>query len=158
VVRLGDHSNREKEDGELERGVDQVVLHPKYSNRNYDNDLALVRLDSPVSFSRWLQWSFRIDKETRFILPICLPRPGLRVQGRRGYVTGWGRTYDGGPRPELLNQVGQAGLAPRQVEVPILTNTECNSLFKLAAVKEHVEEDIWVSKSGSRQEGKVSQI
>ena len=41
----------------------------------------------------------------RYILPICLPRPGLSVQGRRGYVTGWGRTYDGGPYPILLNQV-----------------------------------------------------
>ena len=31
-----------------------------------------------------------------------------------------------------------------KVEVPLLSNSECNSLFKLAALEDRVEEDIWV--------------
>ena len=95
----------------------------------------------------------------RFILPICLPRPGLSVQGRRGYVTGWGRTYDGGPFPILLNQVTDGTEENKsmtdfmKVEVPLLSNSECNSLFKLAAVQDRVEEDIWVC-AGYREGGK----
>jgi len=121
LVVLGDHDNTQPEEGEVARGVDRVLLHPKYSPSTLANDLALLRLDLPVTFSR-------------YILPICLPSPGLSVSGRRGHVTGWGSTWQGGPRPHTLNQV----------EVPLLSTSECNSLFKLAAVEDRVEEDIWV--------------
>ena len=40
-----------------------------------------------------------------------------------------------------------------QVEVPLLSNSECNSLFKLAALEDRVEEDIWVC-AGYREGGK----
>ena len=40
------------------------------------------------------------------------------------------------------------------MEVPLLSNTECNSLFKLAALEDRVEEDIWVC-AGYREGGKV---
>ena len=40
-----------------------------------------------------------------------------------------------------------------QVDVPILSNSECNNLFKLAALDEHVSEDIWVC-AGYREGGK----
>ena len=36
----------------------------------------------------------------------------------------------------------------------MLSNTECNSLFKLAALEDRVEEDIWVC-AGYREGGKV---
>lgn len=132
IVLLGDFSNKEEvvDDGQMQRGVGQVLIHPMYLNKNYDNDLALLKLDQPVFF-------------TRFILPICLPGKDLRIIGKRGYVTGWGRIYDGGPEPSLLNEV----------DVPILSNSECNSLFKLAALDEHVSEDIWVC-AGYREGGK----
>ena len=35
-----------------------------------------------------------------------------------------------------------------------MSNTECNSLFKLAALEDRVEEDIWVC-AGYREGGKV---
>ena len=40
-----------------------------------------------------------------------------------------------------------------QVEVPLLSNSECNSLFKMAALEDRVEEDIWVC-AGYREGGK----
>ena len=52
LVVLGDHNNEEEDEGEEQRLVDQVVLHPKYSHSNYNNDLALLRLQRPVAFTK----------------------------------------------------------------------------------------------------------
>ena len=77
VVVLGDHNNEEEDEGEEQRLVDQVVLHisrspflfcfffclitspnlqvvlhPKYTHANYNNDLALLRLQRPVTFTK----------------------------------------------------------------------------------------------------------
>lgn len=132
VVVLGDYSNKAEDvdAGQIMRDVEEIRIHPQYLNKNYDNDLALLRLNTPVVYSK-------------YILPICLPTKDLQIIGKRGYVTGWGRIYDGGPEPSLLNQV----------DVPILSNSECNNLFKLAALDEHVSEDIWVC-AGYREGGK----
>jgi len=131
-VVLGDYSNKQEDvdAGQIMRDVAEIRIHPAYLNKNYDNDLALLRLDTPVVYSK-------------YIIPICLPTKDLQIIGKRGYVTGWGRIYDGGPEPSLLNQV----------DVPILSNSECNNLFKLAALDEHVSEDIWVC-AGYREGGK----
>ena len=40
-----------------------------------------------------------------------------------------------------------------QVDVPVLSNSECNNMFKLAALDEHVSEEIWVC-AGYRDGGK----
>jgi len=132
VVVLGDYDNRQEkvDPGQIIKAVSEVRIHPAYLNRNYDNDLALLRLDTPVAF-------------TKYILPICLPDKDLKITGKKGYISGWGKTFEDGPSPELLNQV----------DVPILSNSECNNMFKLAALDEHVSEDIWVC-AGYREGGK----
>ena len=40
-----------------------------------------------------------------------------------------------------------------QVDVPLLNTSDCNNLFKLAALDEHVSDDIWVC-AGYREGGK----
>lgn len=40
-----------------------------------------------------------------------------------------------------------------QVDVPVLSNSECNALFKQAGLDEHVSDDIWVC-AGYREGGK----
>ena len=52
MLVLGDHDNTGPESGEQERGVDRVIIHPKYRHSTLDNDLALLRLDRPVSFTK----------------------------------------------------------------------------------------------------------
>ena len=39
------------------------------------------------------------------------------------------------------------------MDVPVLSNSECNNMFKLAALDEHVSEEIWVC-AGYRDGGK----
>ena len=59
VVVLGDHNNRDKvkEEGEEEREVARIVIHPLYQHNNYNNDIALLRLNKPVSYSRYRETS-----------------------------------------------------------------------------------------------------
>ena len=55
VLVLGDFNNRGEaaEEGEERRGLREGVIHPEYRHSNYDNDIALLQLDSPVTFNKW---------------------------------------------------------------------------------------------------------
>ena len=55
MLVLGDFNNRGEavEEGEERRGLREVVIHPEYRHSNYDNDIALLQLDSPVTFNKW---------------------------------------------------------------------------------------------------------
>uniref|UniRef100_A0A671YH88 Peptidase S1 domain-containing protein n=1 Tax=Sparus aurata TaxID=8175 RepID=A0A671YH88_SPAAU len=44
---------------EVSRTLSQIIIHPDYNNTLFNNDIALMRLSSPVSF-------------TNFIRPVCL--------------------------------------------------------------------------------------
>ncbi|XP_049604100.1 vitamin K-dependent protein C [Syngnathus scovelli] len=82
-VRLGDYERFRDEGTEVMLKVSKTIPHPNYDSTTVDNDIALLRLESPAPFSD-------------FILPACLPSRGLaeRVLHRNGtqtVVTGWGR-------------------------------------------------------------------
>ncbi|XP_030066669.1 serine protease 27-like [Microcaecilia unicolor] len=65
----------------------QVIINPSYRNEGSSGDIALVELETPVSF-------------TSYILPICLPgSPVLFFPEMRCWVTGWGHVQDGVPLP-----------------------------------------------------------
>ena len=74
-------------------------------------------------------------------------------------MTGWGRIYEGGPKPSKLIEVQKVRIGLRfltvlvQVDVPVISNSECNNLFKKAGLDEHVSDDIWVC-AGYREGGK----
>ena len=48
---LGEH-DLTKADGEKKVRVCSTTLHPRYNRKRIDNDFAILRLCSPVSFSR----------------------------------------------------------------------------------------------------------
>ena len=56
VVLLGDYNNKNDDidDGQIMRDIKQVLIHPAYRHQNYDNDLALLRLESPVVYSKYV--------------------------------------------------------------------------------------------------------
>ena len=89
-----------------------------------------------------------------------MPPPNLNLTGKTAFVTGWGRIYEGGPQPDNLIEVRSSSVCDLtdsgplvQVDVPVLSNSECNNMFKLAALDEHVSEEIWVC-AGYRDGGK----
>ncbi|XP_062405281.1 haptoglobin [Sardina pilchardus] len=74
-------TNRANADASTEAAVDKVFLHPGFQNTSdWDNDLALIRLKSPVTFSQ-------------SVMPIPLPERGDDLEetpGTLGLVAGWG--------------------------------------------------------------------
>lgn len=70
--------------GELEskrsvtKNVRRVIVNHGYDPATFENDLALLELESPVKFDE-------------HIVPICMPEDGIDFTGRMATVTGWGR-------------------------------------------------------------------
>lgn len=64
---------------EVSRTVSQVIPHPDYSNTTFNNDVALMRLSTPVTF-------------TDYIRPICLASNSSQFYNSTlCWATGWGR-------------------------------------------------------------------
>lgn len=88
-VRLLEHDRKMSHMQKIDRKVAEVITHPKYNARNYDNDIAIIKLDEPVEFNEVLH-------------PVCMPTPGRSFKGENGIVTGWGALKVGGPTSDTL--------------------------------------------------------
>jgi Trypsin. len=103
----------------VERGVGRKVVHPKYNFFTYEYDLALVRLDSPLTFAP-------------HIAPICLPASDDLLIGENATVTGWGRLSEGGTLPSILQEVRPSTCSElRELWLTTLgqNQVECNEGF-----------------------------
>jgi secreted trypsin-like serine protease len=81
--------------------VAAIHTHPKYNESTMDHDFALLRLQSPVTQGKVIEWA----KEQTQV-----------SEGTNTCVTGWGATFEGGPGSiDLLG-----------AEVPIVSNEVCN--------------------------------
>ncbi|KOX71108.1 Serine protease nudel [Melipona quadrifasciata] len=84
-----------------------MILHSQYNSRSLKNDIAMIMLDDPLRFNRWVR-------------PVCLPGPDLLGPMWRNMpepnstciAIGWGSVKEYGANPDHL----------REVEVPILAN------------------------------------
>ncbi|XP_029993954.1 chymotrypsin-like elastase family member 2A [Sphaeramia orbicularis] len=91
-VELGKHSLKTSEEGSIALRADQIITHDKYNTLLSRNDIAMIKLPSPVSFS-----------DT--IAPACLPDRGVVLpHGASCFVTGWGRLSTSGPLADILQQ------------------------------------------------------
>ncbi|XP_072458573.1 serine protease 33-like [Notamacropus eugenii] len=89
--------------------VAQVKLHPDYQKESGPGDIALIQMDSPVSFNN-------------LILPICLPDTEDRlVEGNLCWVTGWGDT---GENQNLLPP-----FTLQELEVPLISTQVCDDYY-----------------------------
>ncbi|TNM97665.1 hypothetical protein fugu_013911, partial [Takifugu bimaculatus] len=82
-VRLGDYERLRAEGTEVTLKVTKTFKHPKYNRRSADNDISLLRLETPAPLSD-------------YIVPVCLPGRHLaqRVLNKNGTMTvvsGWGK-------------------------------------------------------------------
>lgn len=61
------------------QNVSRIIPHPKFNDKTWNNDIALVQLSSPVNF-------------TDYIKPVCLAASGSEFdEGTTVWVTGFGR-------------------------------------------------------------------
>ncbi|XP_035208066.1 serine proteinase stubble-like [Stegodyphus dumicola] len=109
VVMLGTHTAKE---AVAEYMVTSVIRHPEYQQRYYYNDIALLRLDRPVSFND-------------YVMPICLPSPTApllrdeNLVGKNVTVMGWGDDSYGGVTSRVL----------KEATVPIVSRRSCNDSY-----------------------------
>ncbi|XP_075385713.1 vitamin K-dependent protein C isoform X2 [Tenrec ecaudatus] len=108
TVRLGEYDLRRWENWEVDLDIQKIIIHPNYTRRTSDNDIALLRLDKPVMLSQ-------------AIVPICLPDSGLSEReltqvGQEMVVTGWGfRSETKRNRTFILNFI----------KIPMVPRNEC---------------------------------
>ncbi|CDQ79391.1 unnamed protein product [Oncorhynchus mykiss] len=82
-IILGRRNQQGSNPNEVSTTVDEIILHPAYNGSTHDNDIALLRLSSPVNF-------------TDYIFPICLAASdSVFHQGTESWVTGWGNANEG---------------------------------------------------------------
>ncbi|CAH1364561.1 unnamed protein product [Tenebrio molitor] len=117
LLRLGEHDLSTESEPYLhqERRVQIVASHPQFDPRTFEYDLALLRFYEPVTFQP-------------NILPVCVPQTDENFVGRTAYVTGWGRLYEDGPLPSIL----------QEVSVPVINNSVCESMYRSAGYIEHI--------------------
>ncbi|EDV99246.1 transmembrane protease serine 9 [Drosophila grimshawi] len=97
-------TDRSSRDPGIVRKVVQITLHPSYNPTTIVNDVALLRLESPVPL-------------TGNMRPVCLPDVNHNFDGKTATVAGWGLVKEGGSTSNYL----------QEVSVPIITNQQCRS-------------------------------
>lgn len=86
-VYLGLHIQQNIGSAVVKKYLKRIIPHPNYNPYTFDNDIALMELDSPVMF-------------TDYIRPICLPAAQHDFpMGNTVWITGWGATREGGEFP-----------------------------------------------------------
>lgn len=96
ITFLGEHSINVDEKTEQESGVTNIIMHEGYRYGQVDNDIALLKLETPVNL-------------TDYVVPICLPEKRFAVYElssiKFSTVSGWGRLLDGGATSSVLMRV-----------------------------------------------------
>ncbi|XP_076137764.1 uncharacterized protein LOC143121270 isoform X3 [Alosa pseudoharengus] len=109
-VYLGRQNQEGSNPNEVKRTLSRIITHPSFNPVTRDNDIALLRLSAPVTF-------------TNFISPVCLAASGSEfLNGVHSWVTGWGDATDGEPLPSPGTL--------KEVEVAVIENTQCQSLYE----------------------------
>ncbi|KAI3365683.1 hypothetical protein L3Q82_010761 [Scortum barcoo] len=117
-VSLGRQNLQGNNSNEVSGSVSAIILHPNYDSNTNNNDIALLRLSSPVTF-------------TDYIRPVCLAASGsVFNNGTDSWVTGWGAVKEGVslPFPKTL----------QEVEVPVLGNRQCNCLNGVGTITDNM--------------------
>uniref|UniRef100_A0A672IBG7 pancreatic elastase II n=1 Tax=Salarias fasciatus TaxID=181472 RepID=A0A672IBG7_SALFA len=104
-VYLGKHSlDTANESGSIAISPAKIVVHENWDSSRIRNDIALIKLASPVQLSNQIQ-------------PACLPTSGeILPNNAPCYVTGWGRLWTGGPIADIL----------QQALLPVVSHSTCS--------------------------------
>ncbi|MBJ05247.1 MAG: hypothetical protein CMP65_05050 [Flavobacteriales bacterium] len=95
AVRVGSDSDYAQ--GGTIYQADQIIIHENYSNNGNNWDIALIRLEDPISF----------NNNTQPVLLVCDQQVELGVEdpGQMSWITGWGNT-EGTTNSSQLQVVG----------------------------------------------------
>ncbi|XP_074545141.1 vitamin K-dependent protein C-like [Halichoeres trimaculatus] len=108
LVRLGDYERFRDEGTEVTLKIQKTFKHPNYDSTTADNDIAMMRLETPAPFSN-------------YIVPICVPEREmaervLHLNGTLTVVTGWGKDDE---------ESGRMSSALNIIKVPLVDRDTC---------------------------------
>ncbi|XP_071539174.1 uncharacterized protein [Panulirus ornatus] len=107
LIRLGEYNfDVATDNSHSDFNVVDLRMHEGYNSDTQENDIAILKMDKPATFSE-------------FIWPVCLPPADTSYVGRDGYVTGWGTIYYGGPVSTVL----------QEVTVPVWSREDCSAAY-----------------------------
>ncbi|KAK9978829.1 hypothetical protein ABG768_020567 [Culter alburnus] len=93
---------------EIIRTASRIIRHSNYNASTFDNDIALVQLNSSVNF-------------TDYIKPVCLAAAGsVFSAGTESWISGWGLLQYNGTLPDTL----------QEVMIPIVNNSDCDKAYR----------------------------
>ncbi|KAL5292020.1 CLIPA10 family protein [Megaselia abdita] len=95
----------------IERDVISVHVHPEYYAGTLDNDLAILKIDSPVDFQK-----------NPHISAACLPDKFSDFTGARCWTTGWGK--------DAFGEFGKYQNILKEVDVPIIGHGQCQQQLR----------------------------
>ncbi|KAM6957989.1 uncharacterized protein LKV04_022125 [Tautogolabrus adspersus] len=105
-VVAGEHNTEVNEGTEQVIQVSEIIMHENYVKSTANNDIALLRLASPIIY-------------TTYAVPVCMPTRPLAERDlwavRLHTVSGWGRRGENGPTSSLL----------RRLMVPRIRTQQC---------------------------------
>ncbi|OCT78495.1 hypothetical protein XELAEV_18029592mg [Xenopus laevis] len=103
TVVVGQYDLSKRAQGEKTFQVNRIVMHPKFNQKTFDNDLALLELSSSVTAPQSAR-------------PVCLPPvPKDPAPGTNCYIAGWGSLYEDGPLSDVI----------MEARVPVLSQEAC---------------------------------
>ncbi|KPP57393.1 hypothetical protein Z043_124889 [Scleropages formosus] len=110
VLYLGRQNQIGNNPNEVSRTLSRIILHPDFSSDGLDNDIALVQLSSPVSFTDYIQ-------------PICLALSGSTFyNSTMVWVTGWGNINYQVPLPSPGTLL--------EVQIFVVGNRQCSCIYE----------------------------
>lgn len=101
----------------VEKDVRDLIVHPDFVPGNLINDIALLRLDSPL------------DPSLPHINPACLPTADESFARQRCWVTGWGK--------DTFGQRGSFQSVLQEVELPVHGHAECEQALRKTRLGPH---------------------
>jgi secreted trypsin-like serine protease len=107
TLLLGAHNLQADEPNRVFANVKSVKPHENYDANNILNDVAILQLTEPVTFSQYVQ-------------PICLPTTSAPSDPSKCYAIGWGRiSNDNATTADVL----------QQALLPVLSDATCSSTW-----------------------------
>ncbi|XP_077170998.1 serine protease 33-like [Paroedura picta] len=109
-VHLGEYELPKPLPSMVSSDISKIIVYPYYAGDGLSGDIALLKLEEPIRFSR-------------SILPVCLPSasdPEPFPAGMSCWVTGWGNLY---PEAPFITRTLQ------ELEVPLIDVEECDQMY-----------------------------
>uniref|UniRef100_A0A8C2WRH5 MBL associated serine protease 1 n=1 Tax=Cyclopterus lumpus TaxID=8103 RepID=A0A8C2WRH5_CYCLU len=127
TVFLGLHDAADKRLA-TNRSVEKIFLHPNFQPDNYNNDIALLRLEEQVEF-------------TEFIRPVCLPPPKNQCKERFIWsllFAGWGiSNFNTTSSSKMTSDLLQ------YVKLPVVSQDECEGSYASRSVSYNITDNMF---------------